>query len=428
MKYPFNVDDAIFWQMDRSDVVRCTENMHIDVAIVGGGMAGLSAAQAAMEQGKKVALFEQYYCGSGATGKSSGFITPNAELSFIDFSKRYDAQTAHAIWDLISRGVQNIRENIKKYDFACDYVSQDTLVLATRMRDLKKLQEEGVALEKIGYRTQVFDQKSVKSIIGSTRFFGGVLYDDTFGINAFAYCQEMKRQLQKQGVLIFEETPVLKIEGHKLFTAQANIIEAEHIVVCVDRFLPQLGMLCDDVYHVQTFVMASTPLSDKQVKQIFPERSCMVWDTELIYNYFRLTKDKRLLLGGSDLFSTYLDEKHNYHRIVRKLTNYLDRTFPHNGIQFEYMWPGLIGLSKDIGPIAGRDKDNKHIYYVAAAAGLPIAATLGRYAIEHLFAGRTDLDACFDPYRKFPIGGFAQKILGTKLSFALSNVIKQNIP
>lgn len=427
MKYPFNLYDTVFWQIDRRDVVRCKEDMKVDIVVVGGGIAGLSAAQEAVGRGKKVALFEQYYCGSGATGKSSGFVTSNAELSFIDFSKRYNPQIAHDIWNLISRGVSDIRENIKKYKFDCDYLQENTLVLATNFQDLKKLQEEGAALEKIGYHADVYDQGSIKDLVGSANYFGGVLYKDTFAMNPFSYCQELKKELQRQGCLIFEETPVLKIDTNIVVTAEAKI-EAQDIIVCVDRFLPELGILSQEIYHAQTFVMVSTPLNEKQIRQVFPEKPYMVWDTELIYNYFRLTKDKRLVLGGGDLFSTYLKEKHNYRPIVKKLVNYFERMFPGNGIQFEYMWPGLIGLSKDIGPIAGRDKDNKHVYYVAATAGLSIAATLGRYAVEHLFDNRTDFDSVFDPYRKFPIGGFVQKILGTRLSFALSNVIKQNIP
>jgi glycine/D-amino acid oxidase-like deaminating enzyme len=96
-------------------------------------------------------------------------------------------------------------------------------------------------------------------------------------------------------------------------------------------------------------------------------------------------------------------------------------------LQFEQFWPGLIGLSKDIAPIAGRDKKYPSIYYIAAAAGLPIAAALGNYCADHIVDNRDDLKDYFSPYRKFPIGGFMQRIIGTKLSFALSNLITERL-
>lgn len=97
--------------------------------------------------------------------------------------------------------------------------------------------------------------------------------------------------------------------------------------------------------------------------------------------------------------------------------------FPTLSIQFEYLWPGLIGISKDIMPIAGRDATIPSIYYIGAAAGLPIAAALGNYAAEHIIHGRTDLDRFFNHYRSFPINNYAQAILGRKISFALSNFL-----
>ena len=75
----------------------------------------------------------------------------------------------------------------------------------------------------------------------------------------------------------------------------------------------------------------------------------MVWDTQFIYNYFRITSDQRLLLGGGNIFSTYANkETHNYSRITRKFTDYFASYFPELKLQFEYQWPGLIGLSKNI--------------------------------------------------------------------------------
>jgi len=427
MKKTWAPQEQVFWYLNRKAIRPCLKNMQVDVVIVGGGMAGLSAAQAWHARGKKVILCEQYYCGAGATGKSSGFITPNAELSFTNFLTKYDTDVACKVWDFIVSGVQDIRRNILEYNFMCDYSEQDTLVVANSLADLKQLEVEHYNLADNGYHTDFYTADSVRQKVGSDLYFGGVGYEDTFGMNSYAYCQEMKKHLEGLGVLIFEETPVLEIHDHCVVTPHAKIY-ADYIVVCTDRYMPDLGLLTQQVYHVQTFLMASQVLSDKQIATIFPNKKLMVWDTDLVYTYFRMTGDNRLLLGGGDLLSTYASqETHHYASIIKKLTSYINHKFPKLDIQFEQIWPGLIGISKDIIPFAGRDKDKPYLYYVSAAAGLPIAAALGRYSAESLIDGATEFDVYFSPYRTFFISGVKQSILGKKASFAISNFINKNI-
>ncbi len=423
MKNLYQPQDQVYWYHANLPKIKPIHDKHVEVAVIGGGIAGLSAAQTLADAGKKVALLEQYYCGSGASGKSSGFITPNAELSMTDFAHHYDMNVAKKIWDFITGGVEDIRANITNHNLQCDYKLQDTLVVANTKSALKELKTEHDNLVKNGYKSEFYDESTVREHINSKGYYGGVGYQDTFGINAFLYCQEMKHILHKKGVIILEETPVLEIEGHAIKTAQGKIT-ADRIIVCADRFIPNLGFLKKQIYHAQTFLMISESLTDGQTKQIFPQDKLMVWDTDLIYTYFRITGDNRLLLGGGSLLTTYAkDEYHNYARVTRQLTNYLDKKFPGLRVNFLQQWPGLIGISKDLVPIAGPDKDNPHIYFVSAAAGLPIAAALGRYSAEYLINGRNDLDGYFSPYRSFPIGNMLQSILGTKASFAIANGI-----
>jgi gamma-glutamylputrescine oxidase len=428
MTQNFPPKEKILWYTKPSNMLSCTQNMHIEVAIVGGGMAGLSAAQEFAKQGKKVAMFEKYFCGSGASGKSSGFVTPNAELYLTDFVKRFNVPVAKKIWQLIESGVTKMSDNITQHNFECDYQKEDALVLATSRSNLKILQTEHDNLEKIGFQSKLYDQLSLQQYINSNQYVGALTYPNSFSFNPYLYCQELKLHLQSIGVQIFEQTPVTQVHDHTLITPHATIT-ADFIIVCIDQSFPDLNLLADDVYHAQTFVMASYPLTDQQIQNIFPSQRVMTWDTELIYNYFRITKDNRLLLGGGDLFTTYVNqETHNYARITHKLYNYFAQKFPEINLEFEYQWPGLIGLSKDIAPMIGRDKIFKHIYYITTATGLGIATALGAYSAQHLLEGRDDMDSCFSPYRKFPIRGLAQKILGKKLSFILSNIIKLNIP
>jgi gamma-glutamylputrescine oxidase len=428
MKKTIYAQDQVYWYLNRpSNVQSLRIPITADVAIIGGGMAGITAAQAFAKKGKKVVLLEAYYCGAGATGKSSGFVTPNAELGLSDFIKRYGMTDGPLMWKSIEAGMDHIRSNIKQYNLDCDYIEEDTLIVANSQRALDGLLKEHNYLAEFGYQSQFFNKEDIRALIGSQGYYGGVSYANNFGISGYKYCQAMKDVLISQGVQIYEETPVLDFQEHLINTLHATV-QADYIIVCTDRFTPSLNKLTQEVYHAQSFSLMSQPLTEKEIRTLFPDRSLMVWDTEFIYNYYRLNGN-RLLLGGGSFLNTYNDyETHNSHYMHRKLTRYFEKKFPHITIQFEQMWSGLIGISKDIAPLAGSDKDAPSMYYIAASTGLSIAAMLGSYSADHLIDGANHFKDHFSPYRSFPIGGTLQSILGNKLSFALSNVINLNVP
>ena len=416
--------DQVFWYLNTPKARHLTQDISTDVLVVGGGMAGVSAAQAFHEKGRKVVLIEKTYCGAGASGKSSGFITPDAELSLFELESILGQEKGRKFWDLISAGGHHIAHNIKKYDIDCDYQEQDTLIVASSARAFRNdIEKEYQNRQKANYQSTLYAQEALRSVIGSDKYAGGISYSDSFGIKAYNYCQGMKQVLQQEGVAVYEETPALEIHDKKVITPQATIT-AEHIIVCTDRFEPALSQsLWDKIYHVQTFLMLSVPLSDVQVKSIFPDKPFMVWDTAMIYNYYRLTGDNRLMLGGSDLFYTYMNESHNNERVAKKLIAYAHKHFPAAKLEFEYIWPGIVGISKDVFPVAGFDEKMPSVYYIAGACGLPVAAGLALHCADRITNNNIEFDQYLSPYRRFKLGSFTQRILGTRLTFALSNFL-----
>ena len=201
-------------------------------------------------------------------------------------------------------------------------------------------------------------------------------------------------------------------------------MRAPAVIICADRFLPALGLARREIYHVQTFLAISECLSSSDIERIFPRGPLMVWGTDIAYKYFRLTGDRRLLIGGGTLAHMYSRrEQHRPQQVVRQLTGYLARRFPDVQVRFTACWPGLIGISKDFAPVVGCHPRYSSVHFAAGAAGLPWAAALGRYLAEKVLDGRHDVEAPLSVNRRFPIGPHVQAVLGAPAAFALSHGI-----
>ena len=105
------------------------------------------------------------------------------------------------------------------------------------------------------------------------------------------------------------------------------------------------------------------------------------------------------------------------------MQNYIKKKFPMIDVEMEYLWPGMLGVSKDLLPIVGPDENSESIFYVGAATGLPWASALGQYAADRVLNGRNEFDEDFSPHRKFVIGHRLQSLIHTPATYALSHGI-----
>jgi gamma-glutamylputrescine oxidase len=413
--------DQVYWYtLQEEQGQKLEKNIEADVVIAGGGMAGLMCAQACQQNGLSAVVLEGGFCGSGASGKSSGFITPDSELELSDLVEDYGEKQARELWEFVVSGCEAIRSNILNYGISCDYQVQDSLFVASAKKGVEKIRHEHETRQQLDYNSRFYDAASIGSVLGSSSYPAGVRYSGTFGIASYLYCQRLKNILSSQGVQIYEHTPVQSLNKHTLYTPRGKA-RGQALVFCTDWCLRGLGIIPQDIYHAQTFLSVSKPLGERGARELFPDKPLMVWDTDLIYQYFRLTGDRRLLLGGSSLLYTYAGETHSSGFMAKKLRAYLKERFPSLEIELEYLWPGLIGVSKDFLPLAGRHHRLPHTYYLGGAAGLPWAASLGRYLADKVATGRSDMDHYFSAERDYPLGHALQKFLGTKVTFALSH-------
>lgn len=400
-------------------------DLEADIAIVGGGMAGLMCAEALRKAGASVVVLEKEFCGGGASGKSSGFITPDSELELSHLIKRFGHQDSRSLWEFADSGVERIRSAVLDLGVECDYQVQDSLFVSNSRRGAKQVENENEARLSAGYQSELYDKASLLKVVNSRGYYNAVRYSNTFGINSYLFCQNFKEYLESHGVKIYEHTPVNSIDARGGFlNANGFQVRAQKIILCTDYKIPEFQKLEASIHRAQTFLAITRPLKDFQVEQIFPSGPMMVWDTDLTYHYFRLTGDSRLLVGASNVLYTYGPQsRFATKHISRKIGLYLKEKFPKLSLDLEYIWPGMIGVSKDFIPYAARDASTPNLYYAGAAAGLPWAAALGAYIADKIISGRTDYDAFFSPSRRTPVNNRLQKLISKPLGFAISHGI-----
>jgi gamma-glutamylputrescine oxidase len=387
-----------------------------DAIIIGGGMLGLSCALALHRRGLKVTVVEKDVCGGGATGKSSGFITPDSELSLSLMLDHYGIDQARKLWGFVCAGVQRIQQTIDDLALPCDFQAADSVFIANTPGGFKDVLHEHEARRKLGFTSTLYPASSVQEIVGSSNFHGAVRYGQTFSIHAKTYVSELKKVLEAAGVKVLEHTQARRA-GKGSVEVPGETLRAEHVVVCTDRWLPKLKLAPAEVYSAQTFLGLTRPLTAAEIDTIFPDGPCLVWDTELVYHYFRLTADHRLMVGGGNLAYTYIPFEVQGKTVRRQLEAYIQEKFPALNLTLERFWPGLLGVTKDFLPMTGSEDG---VWFAAGAAGLPWAAQLGEYLADKVTSNRSDFDIDFSPDRPFAVGRSLQKVLTKPVAFAIS--------
>ena len=169
--------------------------IHADVVVVGAGMMGLMCARTALARGQRVCLVEAETCGAGASGRSSGLITPDSELELRDLIQQFGNAEARKLWEFALGGVNAIRQAIQQDQIDCDMQVHDALFVATTRGGAQVISTEHAARNAFGYPSTLYSRESLPDILGSTAYFGALRFGDTFGIHAYQRLRRVAPEL-----------------------------------------------------------------------------------------------------------------------------------------------------------------------------------------------------------------------------------------
>jgi gamma-glutamylputrescine oxidase len=379
------------------------DSIECDACVVGGGIAGCSAALHLAQMGMRVVLLEGERIGWGASGRSGAQALFGVAAGQPKLERLIGAAGARTVWDVSVEGLALMRELIARYRIDCDWADGHLLV-AVKERHERELQAEAHELrDKYGYGSVRYLAREELSALLPTERYRGALYDTNSGhLHPLNYTLGLAAAAQGAGVQIFEGTRALRHAAAgsaqvRVTTAKGEV-RARHLVLCGNVYLGATApALTSKIMAVATYIVATEPLGEARARQLIANNAAVA-DMNWVLDYFRCSADHRLLFGGRVNYSGLRSFDAPAATRARMLG-----VFPQlRDVRVDYAWGGDVDITLNRAPHFGRLAPN--VYFLQGFSGHGIALTgIAGKLVAQAVAGTAGR---FDVFARIPHGNF----------------------
>ena len=376
-----------------------------DVAIVGGGLAGLSAALELAQRGLAVRLLEAREVGWGASGRNGGQAIHGLACDQDTIEQQLGLDEAKRVWAMSIEALDLLRQRIARHGIDCDW-RDGYLGLATSARKGAALAAWADRMGSVyGYPLRRIGPGEVRDWIASPRYHSGVHDPRSGHLHPLKYTLGLARAAAAAGAVLHERTPVQALrhgEPAQIVTARGTV-SARRVLLAGNVYLHGIAPALEPrIMPVGTYIACSERLDPALADSLVPSRSA-VCDTNFVLDYFRTTNDHRMLYGGRVSYSTVTPA-----RLPESMRRRMVQTFPQlAAAKVEYAWGGFVDISMSRAPDFGRLPGHGNVYYLQGFSGHGLALTglAGRLVAEAMAADAGPFDVFARlKHRAFPGG------------------------
>lgn len=349
------------------------------MAVVGAGIAGLSAAYALAREGASVIVLERDRVAGAASGRNAGFVLAGVAENYVAACRRYGAERASRVWRFTTTNRVLLGAVVRRFGIDCQLAWNGSEQLAGDDEEWAEIQESARQLGGHGVRVSLRPERR------------SAVYEDDGELHPVRFVRGLARALKEQGARLHEASAVLSVSADQVRTA-GGTVRAGAVVVCANAYaehlLPRVR-----VAPIRGQALATAPLAGRVFERpVYARRG---------YRYWRQTADLRVLVGGWRDTAPQ-DETGEEATPTGAIQGHLDAFLRENGIDapVTYRWAGIMGFSHDGLPYIGRRSDGIFVSAGFTGHGNAFAIAGGELIASLVRAGRHPDADLFAPERE----------------------------
>ena len=368
----------------------------VDVAVVGAGFTGLSAARTLGKGGARVAVLEAEIVGWGASCRNGGMVLTGLKLGIPALMRRYGCEATRRMYAASLESIDCVEEVVREEAIQCDFARCGHLEVACKARHFEEFRRGAETIEReFGRRLKLVEKKDLASEIGSAIYHGGLVDEASAGVNPAQYVAGLGCAAARAGAEIHEKTRVTRLQrssrdgagGWKLTTTRGELWAKDVLVATSGYTSGVTPALQRKIVPIGSFIIVTDVLRKELARELSP-RGRMIYDSKNYLYYYRLTPDRRMLFGGRAAF--FPENEKTVRESARILREGMVRVYPQlRGVKVEFVWGGTLDFAFDIMPHAGR-MDGMYFSVGYAGHGVAMATLLGRKMAEAILTGRDE--------------------------------------
>ncbi|HVS01731.1 MAG TPA: FAD-dependent oxidoreductase [Thermoanaerobaculia bacterium] len=368
-------------------------DVEADVAIVGAGITGITAAYLLAREGQSVVLVDKGRIAMSETGHTTAHVVGTTDADYGELIEVHGEDGARTDVEAIGSAIGLMRSLVAELEIDCGFEPRDGYLYAEDEADREYLERQQESLGRAGIETEWTADVPVPF-----ETIGGLRHRDQHVVHVRQYLLAIAAAARRHGAQIFENSLVDEVQnaqrdGHCVARSEGGSLRARHLLLATHVPLADRGSLWAKMHATRTYVVAA-PIAPGRLGD------ALFWDTADPYHYTRLldtAEGPYLIVGGED---RDVGKEGNDPQRYRALERYCRERF---GVTtFTHRWSGQINEPADMLPFIGESSHGENVWMATGYSGTGLTyGTLAAMLLTDFALERENPYArLYDPTRK----------------------------